>query len=51
VACRAGNLMVKFINDILFGIGFGVGFFISYNVLNFIASMMHANPQFHLGIA
>lgn len=35
--------MYKFIDNILFGLAFGIGFIIATNVLNFIASMLHGH--------
>jgi hypothetical protein len=35
--------MVKFITDVLFGLAFGMGFYISQNVLNFLAQFIHAS--------
>ena len=35
--------MVKFVNDLMFGLAFGIGFVIASNVLNFIATMLHAH--------
>lgn len=42
------NYMVKFINDVIFGIAlvgiaFGIGFVIANNVLNLIASLLHGH--------
>jgi hypothetical protein len=39
--------MVKFLNDVLFGIAVGIGLIIANNVLNFIASMLHSSGTFH----
>jgi hypothetical protein len=36
--------MQGFINNVLFGLAFGIGLFISYNVLNFIGQFFHATP-------
>jgi hypothetical protein len=35
--------MVKFLNDLLFGLAFGIGFAIAANVLNFIGTFLHAS--------
>jgi hypothetical protein len=39
--------MHKFIDNLLFGIAFGIGFEIAANVLNFIAQFLHATPLVH----
>jgi hypothetical protein len=38
--------MPKFIADCLFGLAFGIGFAIAYNVVNFIGQFFHA-PGVH----
>ena len=35
--------MTKFIDNVLFGLAFGIGFVVANNVLNFIASMLHGH--------
>lgn len=34
---------MKFIGDMLFGLAFGLGFYIAANVLNFIGQFIHAH--------
>jgi flagellar biosynthesis protein FliR len=35
--------LVKFIENVLFGLAFGIGFSIAANVLNFIGQFLHAS--------
>lgn len=37
-------MMVKAVENFLFGLFFGMGFAIAVNVLNFIGSFLHASP-------
>ena len=39
---EGGETMVKAIDRLLFGLCFGIGFAIAFNVLNFIGSFLHA---------
>lgn len=39
--------MYKFIDNVLFGLAFGIGFVIASNVLNFIASMLQGGHGIH----
>ncbi len=37
--------MVKFVNDLLFGLAFGIGFSLAWAVIQAVASfLMHARP-------
>lgn len=36
--------MYKFIDNVLFGLAFGIGFIVAANVLAFIASMLGGHP-------
>ena len=39
--------MQKAITDFLFGLAFGFGFAIAFNILNVIASLLHAPAALH----
>ena len=39
--------MQKAITDFLFGLAFGLGFAIAFNILNIIASLLHAPAALH----
>jgi hypothetical protein len=39
--------MQKAITDFLFGLSFGLGFAIAFNILNIIASLLHAPAALH----
>jgi hypothetical protein len=39
--------MQKFVADLLFGLAFGIGFAVAFNILNAIASLLHAPSLLH----
>ena len=39
--------MQKAITDFLFGLAFGLGFAIAFNILNVIAALLHAPAALH----